>query len=83
MKKYSEYCSKEYVEMMEEERRRQQEGIVSDLYQDEEDNFDESCILTEEEIEELLHVSNKDAQEYLDSMPDVSDEEAEYLLSLI
>ena len=78
---YSEYCTKEYVEMME-ELNKQQVEVVSDLYQ-EEDTFDESCILTEEEIEELLNVSNNDAQAYLDSMPDVSDEEAEYLLSLI
>jgi DNA-binding MarR family transcriptional regulator len=79
---YSEYCTKEYVEMME-ELNKQQVEVISDLYQDEEDNFDESCILTEEEIEELLNVTSSDAQAYLDSMPDISDEEAEYLLSLI
>lgn len=79
---YSEYCTKEYVEMME-ELNRQQVEVVSDLYQDENDTFDESCILTDEEIEELLNISSNDAQAYLDSMPDVSDEEAEYLLSLI
>lgn len=71
-----------FIEIME-ELNRQQVEVVSDLYQDEEDNFDESCILTDEEIEELLNVTSSDAQAYLDSMPDVSDEEAEYLLSLI